>query len=421
MEDVPNATITFQHQLLTELIYTAKTGADGTVMKYDIPEGRYTFNISPPAGHLPTSGTFSINPGLTTDVPIALQMKLVDITWSVEPTTIQDQYEIVIHQTFETNVPAPVLVTEPPSLTLPDMQPGQALNGEFTVTNYGMIAVDNVKMTFPTSFGDYDVEVFTSVMPTRLNAMQKVTVPYRITKRQQSAMSYQPSAMSYACSSEAGIMSLRGEAEASSSLFEEVRGYGGSGCFNATAITTSGGYICCPHAAQQTTCNASTSFVIGYPTGCGGGGGGGTVYFGGGSGGSGGQGGGGGIPQPQPQPIQTGTCECINCDDKNPCTDDYCEAGVCYHTPKDKTACPADSWPWTCDICIAGKCEHPISYEWCRTAVDLGCHIGHFLACSALCLGNELLALVCEGWIGSANCALGSYAFCEKYKGAGCD
>jgi hypothetical protein len=27
-------------------------------------------------------------------VPIALQMKLVDITWSVEPTTIQDKYEI---------------------------------------------------------------------------------------------------------------------------------------------------------------------------------------------------------------------------------------------------------------------------------------------------------------------------------------
>ncbi|MEW6066842.1 MAG: hypothetical protein AB1610_00885 [Nitrospirota bacterium] len=40
MEDVPNATITFQHQLLPELIYKVKTGADGTVMQYDIPEGK---------------------------------------------------------------------------------------------------------------------------------------------------------------------------------------------------------------------------------------------------------------------------------------------------------------------------------------------------------------------------------------------
>ncbi len=41
-EDVPNATITFQHQTLLDLIYTVKTGADGTVIQYDISEGRYT-------------------------------------------------------------------------------------------------------------------------------------------------------------------------------------------------------------------------------------------------------------------------------------------------------------------------------------------------------------------------------------------
>ncbi|MBI4684545.1 MAG: hypothetical protein HY755_05045, partial [Nitrospirae bacterium] len=44
MEDVSGATITFQHQTTTELIYSLKTGADGTVMQYDIPEGRYSYN-----------------------------------------------------------------------------------------------------------------------------------------------------------------------------------------------------------------------------------------------------------------------------------------------------------------------------------------------------------------------------------------
>jgi hypothetical protein len=67
------------------------------------------------------------------------------------------------------------------------MQPGEVLSGEFTVTNYGLIAVDNVTMNYPTSFGDYDLEVLTS-MPKRMKAMQKVTVPYKITKRQQLAM-----------------------------------------------------------------------------------------------------------------------------------------------------------------------------------------------------------------------------------------
>jgi hypothetical protein len=78
MEDVPNATITFQHQTLTELLYNLRTGADGTVSQFDIPEGRYTFNITA-TGHKPTSGTFTISPGLTTTVPIALELNMVNI------------------------------------------------------------------------------------------------------------------------------------------------------------------------------------------------------------------------------------------------------------------------------------------------------------------------------------------------------
>jgi len=50
MEDVPNATITFQHQTLPELIYTLRTGNDGTAIQFDMPEGRYTYNVSPPPG-----------------------------------------------------------------------------------------------------------------------------------------------------------------------------------------------------------------------------------------------------------------------------------------------------------------------------------------------------------------------------------
>jgi len=290
MEDVPNATITFQHQLLTELISTAKTGADGTAMAYDIPEGRYNYTISA-SGHTPTTGSFVVYPGITTTVPIALQVRLVDVTWSVTPTLIEDQYEITITQTFQTNVPAPVLITEPPHLALPDMQPGQVLSGEFTVTNYGLIAVDNVKLAFPASYQDYDIEVFASAVPKRLGAMQKFTVPYRITKRQQLAMSYEPSALSLEL------------------LFEEVRGYGGSGCFLSFPITACGEYVCCPYAAQQTMCRTCTSFTATRSMSCGGSGGGttgggGSVWYWSGSG----QSQGGVLPPSPGTPIVTEEC-----------------------------------------------------------------------------------------------------------------
>ena len=151
-EHLPDTTITFQHQLLTDLLYTVKTGPDGTVMKYDIPEGRYSYTVTPPTGHLPSSGTFTITPGMTTTASIVLEVKLVDVTWSVVPITIQDKYEIKITQTFATNVPLPVLVTDPPVINMPDIQPGQVFNGEFTVTNYGLIAAVDVKVSFPIQF-----------------------------------------------------------------------------------------------------------------------------------------------------------------------------------------------------------------------------------------------------------------------------
>jgi fibronectin type 3 domain-containing protein len=180
-EDVVGANLTLQHQSLPELIYTLKTGADGTVSKFDIPEGRYSYSVSA-NGHKPYSGSFVVTPGLTVTVPVALEVTLVEIEWSVTETTIEDRYEIKIQQTFQTNVPTSVLVVEPPGITLPDMQPGEVFNGEFSITNYGLIKADYKGMRFPASIDDYDFEVLGNI-PMTLGAMEKVIVPYRVMRR----------------------------------------------------------------------------------------------------------------------------------------------------------------------------------------------------------------------------------------------
>ena len=261
MQDVPNATITLQHQTLPELIYTLRTAADGTVMLYDIPEGRYSFNISA-SGHKSYSGTFVISPGITTTVPIALEVTLVQVEWSVTPIVIQDRYEIVITQTFETNVPTPVLVIEPAGITVPELAPGQVFNGEFTVSNYGLIALNNVNVQFPTSFGEYNIELLATV-PKTLNAMQKVTVPYKITRKQLSALSNQPSAMSsqYACNSHSPLHPFT----ASPSLIEEVMGYGGTPCYTSFTVTVTGTAIICPGTAQEKTVTKNAGYSVTLP------------------------------------------------------------------------------------------------------------------------------------------------------------
>jgi len=180
-EDVAGATITFQHQQLLELMYTAKTLSDGTALISDIPEGRYSYSISAPQ-HKPYSGSFEVYPGITTTVPIGLEVTFVEIEWTVVPIVIEDRYEIVVTQTFETNVPASVLIVEPPSVTLPEMKPGEVYNGEFTITNYGLISADLKGLNFPASWSDYELEVLSS-LPPKLAAMQKITVPYRVKRR----------------------------------------------------------------------------------------------------------------------------------------------------------------------------------------------------------------------------------------------
>ncbi len=183
MEDVVDANILLQHQAVPDLLYTARTGADGTVSIFDIPEGRYTFSVSA-LGHSSYSGSISVVPGLTVAVPVALEVSLIDVEWSVVPITIEDRYEIRISQTFQTNVPTSVIVVEPASVTVPDIKPGEVFNGEFTITNYGLISASYKGIKVPASAGDYDIEVLAS-FPETIGAMQKVTVPYRITRRLQ--------------------------------------------------------------------------------------------------------------------------------------------------------------------------------------------------------------------------------------------
>jgi hypothetical protein len=248
MEDVQGASITFQHQKLLELTYRTSTASDGTVLVADIPEGRYTYNVSA-TGHLPASGVFTVEPGIVTAAPVAMQVDLVSIEWSVTPVVIEDRYEITITQTFEPKVPAPVLVVEPPKVHLPEREPGEVFQGEFKVTNYGLVGVYDVALEFPGSFGEYDVEVLAGAIPDEIGAMESVTVPYRITRRVQTA-----------------------SAHAATSLYDEVSGYGGVPCQTNFYIKTHCKSVLCPDSPQESIAERIVQFVVtllNYGTDCG--------------------------------------------------------------------------------------------------------------------------------------------------------
>ncbi len=122
-------------------------------------------------------------PGVTANERVFLDYQVVSIEFSVTETTIKDEYAIVLDATYQTQVPAPVVLLEPMSISLPALQQGEEHTGELTLSNYGLVRADNLQYALPASDANYKYEYF-GQLPTQLAAKSRVSIPYRITALQ---------------------------------------------------------------------------------------------------------------------------------------------------------------------------------------------------------------------------------------------
>jgi len=89
----------------------------------------------------------------------------------------------VLNATYETDVPAAVVVAEPASVNLPPMKAGDVYNGEFALTNYGLIGADNITFTLPEDDPFFRYELLGG-LPATIAAKERIIVPYRVTALQ---------------------------------------------------------------------------------------------------------------------------------------------------------------------------------------------------------------------------------------------
>lgn len=117
-------------------------------------------------------------------------------------------------------------------------------NGEFKLTNYGLVDAETLTFKFPRSMGDHDIEMLSNI-PDKLRAMQSITVAYRVTRRTQTAS--------------------RGR-----SLYEEVMGYGGgTDCdILSEKVEITGTHIICPSTPNERTATKVTDFLVTILTDC---------------------------------------------------------------------------------------------------------------------------------------------------------
>jgi hypothetical protein len=208
--------------------------------------------------------------------------------------------------------------------------------------------------------------------------MEKVIIPYRITRR-----------LAVASSND-----MTNPEVSAANLCSEVGSYGGS-CISSITFYTSGTAVICPNTPQQRTADVQSPYTIAFPVPCPPG----TntpgtyvppppsVYTGSGvciggncySGGGGGNGG-GGVPGGSPTPIKTDNpCDCkpdgTACpDDGDPTTCDVCKGGSCTHLPKDQCYCVGKDDGTPCDDnnkCTSYDGEH-IANDYCKGGTCVG-------------------------------------------------
>lgn len=181
IQGLSGARIELQNEQVLSVARTLTSDAFGEAMATALPAGSYAYKVHADK-HVTASGRVWVRPGTTVNQDVALQYNPVTVEWEVVPVTIQDRYNIVLTATFETSVPTPVIVVDPPAVNLPRMCKGDVYNGEFTVSNHGLISAKGIEVPVPQSDDFFTVEILGGV-PTELGPGEVMRVAYRMTAR----------------------------------------------------------------------------------------------------------------------------------------------------------------------------------------------------------------------------------------------
>ncbi|MCH6259034.1 hypothetical protein MLD52_20935 [Puniceicoccaceae bacterium K14] len=118
--------------------------AEGRVSFVDLPTGEYKLRVEA-GGHDSHSSRIFVKPGIAyAEEVIGINYRSVSVSWEVVPITIEDRYDIFVETTFETDVPAPVIVIEPAVLEIPDLCPGDVFTAELSLRNEGLVTASNI-------------------------------------------------------------------------------------------------------------------------------------------------------------------------------------------------------------------------------------------------------------------------------------
>ncbi|WP_108262110.1 Ig-like domain-containing protein [Mangrovicoccus ximenensis] len=176
---VQDGKVTVRNASTGEIVFQSDD-VDGSVTIEDIPEGTYTVRVQA-KDHDLFQANVKVEPGQANEVEAFMSRQTVKYYWSVEEIEIEDRYEVTIEADFETDVPVPVVVLDPPVLDFAPLDDiGDTQTFELTVTNHGLIGVNDLALQLgshpffeiSTPFDSLDF----------LDAKSSVTIPVKVTR-----------------------------------------------------------------------------------------------------------------------------------------------------------------------------------------------------------------------------------------------
>jgi len=165
------------------------TDTNGVARMTNVMEGPYALAVEA-SQHGEHRSTLEVGAGVVTTREVFIKREVITYRWVVEPTLIEDRYEVRLETTFEANVPVPVVTMEVPP-QLPDLAPGEQTQIDVTLINHGLLAAEDVRLRLPEGAG-YEFNAVSTSLGT-LPAKSTITVP--VTVRRSSPPGAQAKAM----------------------------------------------------------------------------------------------------------------------------------------------------------------------------------------------------------------------------------
>ncbi|MBI4848034.1 MAG: thrombospondin type 3 repeat-containing protein, partial [Nitrospirae bacterium] len=134
------------------------TNSEGYILFSDVPAGDYRYIINA-VKHDQVKGEITVEPGTTPQaIGIIMVTNLVDIDFSVTPTTIQDNYTVNLNITYTTNLTKPTLYAKPSRVDM-SFFPEETYEGTIDITNTSNNAPVRDLMLDATGLDSLDAEI----------------------------------------------------------------------------------------------------------------------------------------------------------------------------------------------------------------------------------------------------------------------